>query len=123
MNENFHSYNSSGTWHILLFEAQGIHEKWYPSSNIRKLSNLENYHINNSRELSNLNRVSITSPWKTEDTYIRNQSSHGSDCFKRKITMKLDRPPDVVISNQNTWFRLFQGPKNHKFGSLTFKHS
>jgi hypothetical protein len=38
MNENFDPYNRLGAWHILLLEAQGVHEKWYPSLNIREVS-------------------------------------------------------------------------------------
>jgi hypothetical protein len=49
--------------------------------NIRELSNEENYHINNSRELLDLSRGSITSPWN----------------FKKYIFTKLEF----------TWFRLF----------------
>jgi len=52
-----------------------------------------------------------------------NKSSHSSNCFKGQITMKLDKLLDVAIRNQNTWFKLFQGPKTHKFGSQTFRHS
>jgi hypothetical protein len=37
--------------------------------------------------------------------------------------VKFDKIVDIVIINQNTsWFRLFQGPTIHKIG-LNYKHS
>jgi hypothetical protein len=35
MNEKFDSYNRLGTWHTLLLEVQGVHDKWYPKKHKR----------------------------------------------------------------------------------------
>jgi hypothetical protein len=53
---------------------------------------------------------------KIANIVIINQNTSCLDFLKDQQIIKLDWTTNTVIQNQNTWFRLFQGPYDHKIG-------